>query len=194
MPQRPATRAFAINSNQLFWQCSTGWGLTPWLGQPSIRARALLRMHRETYRVFWAWSDHLVDYAILTGSLHTVFAWRVRVPQVANERSLRNFPMQGNGAEMLRLACCLGTERGIEVCAPVHDAVLICAPLDRLDRDVERMQDAMCEASRVVLGGLELGTDAKVVRHPDRYMDERGTAMWDRVMKLIQERERAPAA
>src|SRR5207245_6628087 len=88
MPQRPATRAFAINSNQLFWQCSTGWGLTPWLGQPSIRARALLRMHRETYRAFWAWSDHLVDYAILTGSLHTVFAWRVRVPQVANERSL----------------------------------------------------------------------------------------------------------
>ena len=36
--------------------------------------------------------------------------------------------MQANGAEMLRLACCLATERGIEVCAPVHDAVLICAP------------------------------------------------------------------
>jgi DNA polymerase-1 len=39
--------------------------------------------------------------------------------------------MQANGAEMLRMACCLGTEQGIEICAPVHDAVLICAPRRR---------------------------------------------------------------
>jgi hypothetical protein len=32
-------------------------------------------------------------------------------------------------------------------------------------------------------------TDAHVVRSPDRYMDERGTVMWDRVMKLIRERQ-----
>jgi hypothetical protein len=40
-----------------------------------------------------------------------------------------NFPMQANGAEMLRLACCLAIERGLAVCAPVHDAILIEAPL-----------------------------------------------------------------
>jgi DNA polymerase I len=51
---------------------------------------------------------------------------------------LRNFPAQANAAEMLRLACCLTTEAGIEVCAPVHDAMLICAPLDRLDADVKK--------------------------------------------------------
>src|SRR5215210_5707630 len=97
------------------------------IGQPPIRARELLRLHRETYRIFWRWSDAAVDYAILTGSLHSVFGWHVRVPEAANTRSLRNFPMQANGAEMLRLACSLAIERGIEVCAPVHDAVLICA-------------------------------------------------------------------
>jgi hypothetical protein len=155
------------------------------IGQPPTRARELLRMHHETYRVFWVWSDRVVDYAMLTGSLHTVFGWRVRVPAVANDRSLRNFPMQANGAELLRLACCLGTEPGIEVCAPVHDAVLICAPLERLDADVVRMQEAMREASRIVLNGFELGTDAKVVRYPDRYMDERGALMWERVMTLV---------
>ena len=36
--------------------------------------------------------------------------------------------MQANGAEMLRLACCFATERGVRVCAPVHDAILIEAP------------------------------------------------------------------
>jgi DNA polymerase I-like protein with 3'-5' exonuclease and polymerase domains len=164
------------------------------IGQPPIRARELLRLHRETYRVFWAWSDRVVQYAMLTLSLHTVFGWRVRVPAQANDRSLRNFPMQANGAEMLRLACCLATERGIEVCAPVHDAVLICAPLDRLDADVQRMEDAMREASRVVLDGFELGSDAKIFRYPGRYMDERGTAMWERVMTLIGERQQKVAA
>ena len=37
------------------------------IGQPPIRARELLRLHRETYRVFWRWSDAAVDYAMLNG-------------------------------------------------------------------------------------------------------------------------------
>jgi DNA polymerase-1 len=156
------------------------------IGQPPIRARELLQLHRETYRVFWRWSDQMLDYAMLMRGIHTVFGWRVQVPPNANDRSLRNFPMQANGAEMLRLACCLATERGIEVSAPVHDAVLITARLDRLDGDIARMQEAMQEASRVVLDGFELGTDATVVRYPDRYLDERGKTMWDKVMALLE--------
>jgi DNA polymerase I-like protein with 3'-5' exonuclease and polymerase domains len=82
------------------------------INQPPIRARELLQMHRETYRGFWAWSDQTLTHAMLTGGLHTAFGWRVHVPEVANVRSLRNFPMQANGAEMLRLACCRATESG----------------------------------------------------------------------------------
>ena len=67
----------------------------------------------------------------------------------------------------------------------MHDAVLICAPLDRLDKDVARMRAAMVEASRIVLDGFELGTDAAVVRYPDRYMDKRGRVMWERTLALI---------
>jgi hypothetical protein len=155
------------------------------IGQPPIVARDLLRAHRETYRTFWRWSDAAVDFAMLTGSLHTAFGWHVHAGENVNPRSLRNFPMQANGAEMLRLACCLATERGIEVCAPVHDAVLICAPLDRLEDDVTQMRAAMAEASKIVLGGFELDTDAAIVRYPDRYMDKRGKVMWDRVLALI---------
>jgi hypothetical protein len=158
------------------------------IGQPPIRARELLRLHRETYRVFWRWSDAAVDYAMLTGSLHTTFGWRLHVPANPNDRSLRNFPMQANGAEMLRLACCLATERDIEVCAPVHDAVLICARLERMDAEVARMQEAMREASRIVLNGFELRSDASLVRYPNRYMDPRGALMWERVMTLWTER------
>jgi hypothetical protein len=93
--------------------------------------------------------------------------------------------MQANGAEMMRLAACLATERGIEVCAPVHDAFLICAPLDRIDADVAAMSAIMEEASRIVLNGFTVPTDTKIFRYPDRYMDKRGVVMWDKVKELL---------
>ena len=90
---------------------------------------------------------------MLTGRIETVFGWPLHVGAEFNPRSLMNFPMQANGAEMLRLACCLATERGIRVCAPVHDALLIEAPLERDRRAVAALQACMREASRIVLGG-----------------------------------------
>jgi DNA polymerase-1 len=187
-----ATKATHGTQRELFKQCvlAVQYGmeersLAQRIGQPLVFARDLLRAHRETYRTFWRWSDAAVDTAMSALSLHTVFGWRAGVGENTNLRFLRNFPMQANGAEMMRLAACLATERGIEVCAPVHDAFLICAPLDRLEEDVAAMRAAMAEASRIVLGGFELGTDVSVTRWPSRYMDGRGRVMWDRVTDLL---------
>src|SRR3954453_12680737 len=102
-------------------------------------------------------------------SIQTVFGWHLCTKADANPRSIRNFPMQANGAEMLRLACCLGTERGMRICAPVHDAILIEAPSDEIEHAAEKMQDYMRTASRIVLDGFELRTDAEITRYPDRY-------------------------
>jgi DNA polymerase-1 len=190
-----ATKESHAGERQLFKQCILGisYGmeectLAQRTGITPIEAREMLRKHREAYPKFWSWSDAAVDYAMLHGSLHTVFGWHVHVDQDVNPRSLRNFPAQGNASELLRLAACLATERGIEVCAPVHDAFLICAPLERLEADVATMRAAMAEASRAVLDGFEIRTDVKVVQCPDRYVDPRGAVMWERVMKLIAKR------
>lgn len=154
--------------------------------QPPAYAKELLRLHRHTYRKFWTWSDEVVDYAMLHRRLWTVFGWTLHLDDKPNGRSLRNFPMQANGAEMLRLACCLATEQGICVVAPVHDAVLIEAPLDCLDSEVLRMQSIMEEASEIVLSGFALRSDAKLIRYPERFSDERGTGMWATVNKLLE--------
>jgi hypothetical protein len=191
-----ATKRTHTPTRELFKQCTLAvqYGmeapsLARRIGQPQIVARDLLRAHRETYRRFWAWSDAVVDQAMLLGVIHTVFGWPIRVGERSNPRSLRNFPMQANGAEMLRIACCLATERSIEVCAPIHDAVLICVATDRLEADVAAMRSAMAEASRLVLAAFELATDVKIVRWPGRYMDPRGREMWARVCALVQAAE-----
>jgi len=159
------------------------------IGQPVIRARDLIRLHRETYRVFWRWSDAAVDYAMLHGKLWTVFGWTVQTGTNANARSLRNFPMQANGAEMLRLACCMLVEAGIKVCAPVHDAVLIEAPLSGLAEAITTAQAIMSQASAIVLDGFRLRSGVEVFRYPERYMDERGVRMWGTVQGLLGELE-----
>jgi hypothetical protein len=123
---------------------------------------------------------------MLSGKLQTAFGWRVHVGAETTPTSLRNFPMQAHGSEMMRLAACLATERGIGVCCPVHDAFLIEAEEDKVEADTVRMQDAMREASEVILPGFPLRTDAKIVRHPDRYSDARGRAMWETVMGILE--------
>ena len=160
------------------------------LGISTSHARELLHLHRESYRTFWRWSNAAQDFAMLHGYLETVFGWRVHVGPDANPRSLRNFPMQANGAEMLRLACCLTTERGVAVCAPVHDALLVEGPAEEIDAVVVQTQAAMREASEAVLAGFPMRTDAKVVRWPDRYSDPRGERMWKTVCGILADLER----
>lgn len=155
------------------------------INQPVARARELLALHRRTYPVFWAWSEGAVNQAGLGGHLWTTFGWQFHLCDSPNDRSLRNFPMQANGAEMMRIASILLTQHGLGLCAPVHDALLIEAPLGNLAQAIANTQTLMADASRIVLDGFELASDVVIVRHPDRYMDDAGIRMWNTVMDLI---------
>ena len=155
------------------------------LGEPEIVGRELLRLHKQTYPAYWRWSQAAVDHAMLFRRLHTVFGWNLFIGPDANPRSLANFPCQANGAEMLRLACCLIVERGIRLLAPIHDAVMVEAPANEIDSVVAETQAAMCEAGRIVLDGFELRTDVDVVVYPNRYSDERGVEMWGKVNGIL---------
>jgi DNA polymerase I len=155
------------------------------MGVSPAEAHELLRLHRETYRRFWAWSDTVVERAMLSNETRTLFGWRLQCKGGVNARSLMNFPCQAHGAEMMRLAAIAGTEAGIEICCPVHDAVLIAAPLDRLEADADHMAHLMGMAAKAVTGGLAIRVDTKFVRFPDRFTDKRGARMWERVIELL---------
>lgn len=160
------------------------------IGHPVELGRQLLALHRDTYRHFWKWSDAIVDTGMWIGDLTTVFGWRGRVHEDARSTSLRNFPMQGNGAEMLRLACILAHDAGVEICMPVHDALLVEADLADLDEVVAKTVEAMEIASEVVLGGFRLraaADDKYIFRYPERYCDPRGVRMWKVVWDSIGE-------
>jgi DNA polymerase I len=154
-------------------------------GSSLLVAEETQRALARAFPVFWQWAEHVVDVGELRGELHTEFGWTLRVTRDTRPTTLRNFPAQGNAAEMLRLACCLATERGVQVDAPVHDALLVEADAGHLGEVVAATRAAMGEAARVVLRGVDVGTEATVVTWPDRYMDPRGQLMWERVAGLL---------
>jgi hypothetical protein len=187
-----ATKASHPEIRERFKQCALGVlfgmedrGLARRLGISVLEARRLLGAHRQAYATFWRWSDEAVAHAQFRGKMKTVFGWTLHLSGDPNARSLRNFPMQANGAEMLRLASIDLDRCGIRVCAPVHDAVLIEAPADQIDAAVADTRAIMRRASAIVLDGFEVGADARVIRFPDRLLEPKGIAIWNRVMGLI---------
>lgn len=152
-----------------------------------IAARELLESHHKVYRSFWEWSDNAVARALLSNRQSTVFGWTHEFLEHPKPNSVRNWPIQSHGAEMLRLGGCLGTENRVLICAPVHDAFLIMAPLDRLEADIARMRAYMAEASRIILGGFEIRTDVHRYLYPDHYSDPkgRGKEMLATVLSLL---------
>jgi hypothetical protein len=163
------------------------------LGVSTFEAHEMLNQHRELFAQYWVWSDDWVQHALQSGTMRTAFGWTCHTGILElNERSIRNWPIQATGADILRIACILAARHGIKILAPVHDAVLIEAPVERIEADVARMREIMRRASRVVFnatadGPHELRTDATIVRYPEHYSDKRGAAMWDRVLELLTE-------
>ena len=170
-----------------------GYGMSPesiasQSGLHIEQARALLRRHQETYVQFWEWATKNQNSGLLGVGLQTTFGWtwRARPGTTVNPRSLLNWPMQANGAEMMRLACCALTEKEVTVCCPVHDALLVEGDEDVIDDVVATVRAAMAEASELVLGsGFVVRTDAVLIRHPDRYQDDGGFAFWSKVMHFL---------
>jgi hypothetical protein len=155
------------------------------INRPTFYARELLSLHRQIYPRYWAWSDNVQDHAMFWSSLPTVFGWYLHIGPDANTRSLRNYPCQANGAELLRLLCSLLTEMGIDIVATIHDAILIEAAIDDIDQVVAKAQMAMAMASEIILDGFRLRSEAKIIRWPDRYVDKRGREFWNRVIRLL---------
>jgi hypothetical protein len=136
-------------------------------------------------RDFWLWSDSVEVEGMFACRLQTCFGWPLNVVAGANPRSIRDFLMQAHGAEMLRIAACLATERAIPICAPVHDALLGEGSTDEIEDVAARLQQCMREGSLLVLPNFPLRTEAKIVRYPNRFIDPRGREMWQLVSRLL---------
>jgi DNA polymerase-1 len=173
-------------------------GIQYGLGARSLATRAgillseayeILARLRARFRTFESFAARVIDRAGLDMEIGTPFGWYMQCPSGINPRTVRNFPIQSTGAEILHVTSVLAERRGIEIVAPVHDAFLVEADADRIEEVSAELDRVMRDASRAVLRGYEIGTDAQVIHHGERYFDDRGEAMWNTVTELLAKRE-----
>ena len=156
------------------------------LNRHPLIASTIIERHRQTYPRFWEWRAEMVRTAMLNRRTETVFGWPLYLSSSPNNRTLYNFPMQGNGAEMLRLAAWRLCEAGIVPNMLVHDGLLL--ELSNKEQ-VEQAKHIMREAGRDVCDGLEIGVDVdQMLEHGARYQDKRPVAkkMWATIMSTLQ--------
>jgi DNA polymerase family A len=156
-------------------------------------AAELLARLRARFHVFENFVQCALDRAGLTGEIRTPFGWTMQCPPEINPRTVRNYPVQSTAAEILHVDCILAERRGLEIVAPIHDALIVETSLDRADEVSESLAKVMADGSGVVLHGYELPTDQQIIRPGERFYDKGGAAMWSTVERLLSKLEERSA-
>jgi DNA polymerase I len=157
------------------------------LDRHPLIASEIIERHKRTYPRFWEWRENAVQQAMVDRKMETVFGWPLYLSSSPNKRTLYNFPMQGNGVEMLRLATWRLCEAGIVPNMLIHDGILIEA---RSEEEIAATIEIMKAAGRDVCDGFEIGVDIdQKLERGARYRDKRPVAqeMWKTIMDVLRE-------
>ncbi len=146
----------------------------------------LLELHRRTFGRFWAWREAAVNEALLTNRLTTMFGWPLHVEPGYNVRSLANFPVQANAAEILRLSVIALRDAGFDVCATVHDCCVVEVAAEDAEAAAEEVKRLMVMAGEVVLGGFRLRIDVDLVRPGQRWRQKSSSHIWEWLVEQLQ--------
>ena len=166
------------------------------LGISKGQAQHILDQMRARYPVLNAWLDRILIKAAHLVPITCTLGWSLTASgRPGEERTFLNFPMQANGAELMRLVFARAGDLPIIGCA--HDSFILEDCADRIEQTVWRMQEIVRAASRDLLDGFELRADCKpnedITFYPDRFVDKReredGMRHWNWLMRLIEEAE-----
>jgi DNA polymerase I len=177
--------AKAVNLGIMYGQGAKG--ISQKLKISEAKAGALKFAHQRSYPAFWSFIDRTLASADISGRILTPLAWGMELGPTTRKTTLFNFPMQGTGADLMRIVAIRLVERGIRLLATIHDAFLIEAPIAEIEAAVAVTRRVMRESSGELLKGRELESDVMIVRPPHRYIDEEGLEMWNKLRRALVE-------
>jgi hypothetical protein len=170
-------------------------GINYGMGVPSLAkgldrhpliAAEIIGLYARRHPEFWRGRLEAVQTAMLRRRIESSYGWPLRISHSPNQRSLLNFPMQSDGAEMLREATVRLCDAGIVPIMLVHDGILF------EETDIRRIEEAI-EIMRAVgyeiCDGIDVGVDLdwSTPKHGLRYRDKRPVAkkMWATIMDVL---------
>jgi DNA polymerase I-like protein with 3'-5' exonuclease and polymerase domains len=151
----------------------------------------ILRWHKRVFRVYWRFVDEEVMFA-RKGWIRARDGWTQFADQNSKFTRLQNFPMQANGAVILREAVkLLAQHNSIELVCTLHDSIMIYCHVDDAVVHENILRRCMEQATANVMLGVQMPmkipVEVKTFTHETGYTDERGSAMYGRVMSILKE-------
>jgi DNA polymerase-1 len=162
----------------------TKHGLSRRLGLPVEECAKLLKGYWKTFSTYAEWRKTVRTLMFGYGRLWVWDGWQCLLGDKPNVRSVLNWPVQSTGAALLRLAIVLAARKGVRIIAPVHDAIMIEARDEDIEKHVRLATEAMDEACRVVLGDV-IRTECQIIRPGGRYYDKKGEKLWHDICEFM---------
>ncbi|MEH6638674.1 MAG: DNA polymerase [Porticoccaceae bacterium] len=137
-------------------------------GIDSATAQAWGQALDELLRPIEEWMKAKTAQAFSDGIIRSL-DWHIWVQPDMSPLSLRNWPIQAAGADILRRACFGLADAGIATIGGLHDAVLIEVPLLNYQKRIAEAESIMQLASASVLHGIPLRTKVEHIYFPAQH-------------------------
>jgi hypothetical protein len=156
------------------------------LNRHPLIAAEIIGLYARRHPEFWRGRLEAVQTAMLRRRIESSYGWPLRISHSPNQRSLLNFPMQSDGAEMLREGTVRLCDAGIVPIMLVHDGILF----EETDpRTIEEAIEIMRAVGYEICDGINIGVDLDwcTLKGGSRYRDKRPVAqkMWATVMEVL---------
>src|SRR5262249_3877343 len=132
---------------------------------------------------FWNWSNRYTTHAIRKSACQTIAGWPRRVTRKDNPRSIANFPVQGSGSDLMRLAVVYLSRHGLQLLGTNHDGFLLECQRAELPKLRVAVDAALKQAVQQIMPGAPMRWTTTVYK--DRYQDEAGRGVWELVKGLL---------
>ncbi len=133
------------------------------LGYTHADAAELLAGHRQNYPQLWLWQEAVIKQAREEHELRTASGWRVFVDHSTKQTTLKNWPIQAVGADILRKAVMDCDTAGLRVLAPLHDAIMFESSIENHEVHIQQAQTLMVNAAKHWLSDFPLRLDTQLV-------------------------------
>lgn len=156
-------------------------------------AGKLLAIHKKTFKIFWAWVDKVITTYKRKKVLILQDGWAL-LGDNDNDLSVKNFPVQGTGAVIMREAVKLShqmSDKDLDIISPLHDALYCLVDEDKAEEQAKVLVGNMKEAVKNVLGdSLEIRIDMDIHRRGDIWIEPKGKRFYALLSKYLEPMEK----
>lgn len=129
------------------------------LGCSLSEAEELMGKHAEVFSQAFSWMAEVVAKAGQSGYVETLIGRRRHLDITENkyEREARNTPIQGSGADMIKLALILMSEKGVRPINVIHDEIVAECKKKDSKEVYKEMQKGMVKAGEYLCKNVRVG-------------------------------------